>query len=147
MSFGSLKPHVVTFMLCLKLKWLSNWAIFVLSRGSRGSLNENQSLKYSFFPLFIEILTTSLSLSSRSSSQSKHDGGVSSSYNQGQPEQQQQPIKHWQVGEQCRALWGTDGNYHEATITEIYSSGVATTTSIIYWFHDTSGFFWTFFRL
>jgi len=61
----------------------------------------------------------------RSSSPNKHDDGgasSSSSHNQGQHQQQQQPIKHWQVGEQCRALWGTDGNYHEATITEIYSS-------------------------
>jgi len=33
-----------------------------------------------------------------------------------------QPVKHWQVGEQCRALWPKDGAYYEATITEIYSS-------------------------
>ena len=40
-----------------------------------------------------------------------------------------QPVKHWQVGEQCRALWPKDGAYYEATITEIYSSGKLTSCS------------------
>ena len=30
-----------------------------------------------------------------------------------------QPVKHWQVGEQCRAIWPKDGSYYEATVTEI----------------------------
>merc|ERR1712061_592707 len=29
------------------------------------------------------------------------------------------PVKHWQVGEQCQALWRKDGNYYEATVSEI----------------------------
>jgi len=35
---------------------------------------------------------------------------------------QEQPVKHWQVGEECQALWPKDGLYHEAQITEIFSS-------------------------
>jgi len=33
------------------------------------------------------------------------------------------PVKHWQVGEQCQALWHKDGNYYEATVSEITTDG------------------------
>ena len=48
---------------------------------------------------------------------------TSSSHSEVSHHSQHQPVKHWQVGEQCRALWPKDGAYYEATITEIYSSG------------------------
>jgi len=47
---------------------------------------------------------------------------TSSSHSEVSHHSQHQPVKHWQVGEQCRALWPKDGAYYEATITEIYSS-------------------------
>jgi len=33
------------------------------------------------------------------------------------------PVKHWQVGEQCQALFHKDGNYYEATVSEITTDG------------------------
>ena len=33
------------------------------------------------------------------------------------------PIKHWQVGEQCQALWPKNGQYFEAKIQEITTEG------------------------
>ncbi len=33
------------------------------------------------------------------------------------------PVKHWQVGEQCQALWSKDGLYYEARIDEITTDG------------------------
>ena len=33
------------------------------------------------------------------------------------------PLKHWQVGEQCQALQDKDGNYYEATVSEITTDG------------------------
>jgi len=43
----------------------------------------------------------------------------------------QQPVKHWQVGEQCRALWPKDGSYYEADITEI-----TTDNEVVVTFHS-----------
>jgi len=36
---------------------------------------------------------------------------------------ERQPVKHWQVGEQCQALWHQDGQYYDATIEEITTDG------------------------
>lgn len=33
------------------------------------------------------------------------------------------PVKHWQVGENCQALWYKDNQYHEAVIQEITTDG------------------------
>jgi len=41
---------------------------------------------------------------------------------------QHQPVKHWQVGEQCRAIWPKDGSYYEADITEITTENEVTVT-------------------
>ncbi|TRY71594.1 hypothetical protein TCAL_09983 [Tigriopus californicus] len=38
------------------------------------------------------------------------------------------PVKHWQVGEQCQALWHKDGLYYEATINEITTDGEVSLT-------------------
>lgn len=38
------------------------------------------------------------------------------------------PVKHWQVGEQCQALWDKDGLYYEATINEITTDGEVSVT-------------------
>jgi len=61
--------------------------------------------------------------SSSGSSQASAGSSSSSSYHNPAAEAQQQPVKHWQVGEQCRALWGQDGQYYEATIDEISTGG------------------------
>jgi len=46
---------------------------------------------------------------------------ASSSYSQQTSQQEEQtPVKHWQVGEQCQALWPKDGNYWEAVVSEIH---------------------------
>merc|ERR1711864_45071 len=36
---------------------------------------------------------------------------------------EKQAVKHWQVGEQCQALWHKDGQYNDATIEEITTDG------------------------
>merc|ERR1712223_1761936 len=38
------------------------------------------------------------------------------------------PIKHWQVGEQCQAVWEKDGKYYEAIINEITTDGDVSVT-------------------
>ena len=38
------------------------------------------------------------------------------------------PVKHWQVGEQCQALWNKDGLYYEAKINEITTDGEVSVT-------------------
>ncbi len=38
------------------------------------------------------------------------------------------PVKHWQVGEQCQALWNKDGGYYEARIDEITTEGEVSVT-------------------
>jgi len=39
-----------------------------------------------------------------------------------------QPVKHWQVGERCQALYDKDGLYHEATIAEITTDNEVSVT-------------------
>jgi len=51
------------------------------------------------------------------SSNSKHQ------YTFDEVETVRQPIKHWQVGEQCQALWHKDGQYYDANIEEITTDG------------------------
>jgi len=38
------------------------------------------------------------------------------------------PVKHWQVGEQCQAIWSKNGQYYEATINEISTDGEVSVT-------------------
>lgn len=38
------------------------------------------------------------------------------------------PVKHWQVGEQCQALYEKDGLYYEASINEITTDGEVSVT-------------------
>lgn len=38
------------------------------------------------------------------------------------------PVKHWQVGERCQALWDKDGNYYECVIDEITTDGHVSVT-------------------
>jgi len=67
-----------------------------------------------------------------SSSADNHSGSVSGSASTSTSHrdhtQQQQPVKHWQVGEQCRAVWPKDGAYYEADITEITTENEVTVT-------------------
>jgi len=44
-------------------------------------------------------------------------------YTKDEVEDIRQPIKHWQVGEQCQALWHKDAQYHDATIEEVTTDG------------------------
>merc|ERR1712179_485903 len=44
-------------------------------------------------------------------------------YNLEEIEDVRQPIKHWQVGEECQALSHKDGQYYDATIEEITTDG------------------------
>lgn len=39
------------------------------------------------------------------------------------PHDHLKPVKHWQVGEQCQAIWTKDGQYYEAIIDEITTDG------------------------
>jgi len=47
-------------------------------------------------------------------------------YKEDEVEDVRQPIKHWQVGEQCQTLWHKDAQYHDATIEEITTDGEVT---------------------
>ncbi|XP_060574335.1 survival of motor neuron-related-splicing factor 30-like [Ruditapes philippinarum] len=38
------------------------------------------------------------------------------------------PVKHWQPGEKCLAIWSEDKNYYEATVDEILEDGSCTVT-------------------
>merc|ERR1711970_934743 len=38
------------------------------------------------------------------------------------------PVKHWQVGEQCQAIYAKNGQYYEATINEISTDGEVSVT-------------------
>jgi len=44
-------------------------------------------------------------------------------YEYDQTEDARQPIKHWQVGEECQALSHKDGQYYDAVIEEITTDG------------------------
>lgn len=48
---------------------------------------------------------------------------IKDQYEANEVETVRQPIKHWQVGEQCQALWHKDGQYYDATIEEITTDG------------------------
>jgi len=51
-----------------------------------------------------------------------------SSGTKSRPHDHLQPVKHWQVGEQCQAIWSKNGEYYEATISEIENDGQVTVT-------------------
>jgi len=65
--------------------------------------------------------------SASNSTSTELDVGKSSNighqYEYDEIETERQPIKHWQVGEQCQALWQRDGQYYDATVEEITTDG------------------------
>jgi len=82
-------------------------------------------------------LTSSTSASSSSTSAAAHssapdddDQEVQSSAEakKERPHDHLTPVKHWQVGEQCQAIWTKNGQYYEATINEITTDGEVSVT-------------------
>ncbi len=68
--------------------------------------------------------------SSSSQSTSASSSAASSSHGSRQHHQVDSltPVKHWQVGEQCQALFNKDGLYYEAKIDEITTDGEVSLT-------------------